>query len=73
MTVQAVQTTNFGSFVQHEVKLNCAYDMSIPEDQRFKLATPCGTMSMHIDNPVALEQFKPGSTFYLDFTPCPKA
>lgn len=51
------------------VHLVTQYDESIPEDQRFQKATPTGRMEMQIDNPAALEQFVPGKTFYLDFTP----
>ena len=51
------------------VKLTAQYDDSIPEDQRFQKATPSGHCEMQIDNPAALEQFVPGKTFYLDFTP----
>jgi hypothetical protein len=50
------------------VKLTCVYDPSIPEDRRFSQATPNGSMELHITNPAALEQFKTGKTFYVDFT-----
>ncbi len=49
------------------------YDTSIPEDQRFQKATPTGNIEMQIDNPVALEQFKLGGDYYVDFTPVPAA
>jgi len=47
------------------------YDNSIPEDRRFQKATPTGSIDMHIDNPAALEQFKLGSDYYVDFSPVP--
>lgn len=64
-TVRAVKmySNNFG-----EVELVALHDTSTPENQRFTKATPNGTLTMSIDNPPALEQFKPGKTFYVDFT-----
>lgn len=47
------------------------YDTSIPENQRFQKATPTGSIDIQIDNPAALEQFKLGSDYYVDFTPVP--
>lgn len=48
------------------------YDTSIPEDQRFQQATPYAEAKFKIDNPAAIEQFKPGESYYVDFTPVPK-
>lgn len=45
----------------------------IPENQRFHKATPSGTITMMVDNPTAAEVFQPGTEFYVDFTPVPKA
>ena len=47
------------------------YDHSIPEDQRFQKATPTGSIDMQIDNPSALEQFKLGGDYYVDFSAVP--
>lgn len=44
------------------------YDQSIPEDQRFSKATPSAEIKMTVDNPAALEQFKLGAFYYVDFT-----
>ena len=55
-----------------EVELTTIYDQSIPEDQRFHKATPSGKITMQIDNPAALDQFKLGTSFYADFTALPK-
>jgi hypothetical protein len=49
------------------------YDTSIPEDQRFSKATPSGRFEMQVDNPAAIEQFKLGQAYYVDFTPVPKS
>ena len=39
------------------------------ENARFTTATPWGKIELGIDNPVAIEQFKSGKTYYVDFTP----
>lgn len=39
------------------------------ENARFTKATPWGEIKMGIDNPAALEQFTPGKSYYVDFTP----
>lgn len=54
------------------LKFGAQYDTSIPEDQRFCKATPNATFEMQVDNPAALEQFKLGEFYYVDFTPAPK-
>lgn len=51
------------------IKLQPRYDESIPEDRRFEEATPSGNLDMHVSNPAAIEVFKLGKTFYLDFVP----
>lgn len=44
------------------------YDPDSPEDQRYSVATPSGRIEMVVDNPPAREFFKPGKTYYVDFT-----
>jgi hypothetical protein len=39
------------------------------ENARFTKATPWGKIKLGIDNPAALEQFVPGMSYYVDFTP----
>lgn len=56
------------NFTQTKVILTPQYDQLIPEDQRYSKATPCGEVWMQVDNPLALAQFTPGKTFYVDFT-----
>lgn len=51
------------------VTMEPRYDETIPEDQRFNEATPWGKLEMSINNPLALEQLKPGRAFYLDLVP----
>jgi hypothetical protein len=51
------------------IELMCVYDPTIPEDYRFCEATPNGQVKLYITNPAALDQFKIGKAFYLDFTP----
>jgi hypothetical protein len=52
---------------------SCAYDDTIPEDQRFQKATPSGSAEFVIDNPKASEQLVIGEYYYLDLHPVPKA
>jgi hypothetical protein len=42
------------------------------ENARFTTATPWGEIKLGINNPAALEQFKAGESYYVDFTPAPK-
>jgi hypothetical protein len=55
------------------LKFSSLYDTSIPEDQRFQKATPSASAEFLIDNPEALKQFTLGESYYVDFTPVPKA
>ena len=71
-TVTQITETKFGpgpAYPCHKsVILEPRYDQSIPEDVRFSVSTPSGKMEMRIDNPVALAQFIPGESFYVDFS-----
>lgn len=58
-----------GAETQKVVELAAHYDNTILEHQRFQQATPSGAISMQIDNPAALEQFKVGDYYYVDFAP----
>ncbi len=51
-----------------KVKLTAVHETDTPENERFTKASPNGSIEMSIDNPPALEQFKPGKFFYVDFT-----
>lgn len=51
------------------ITLEPRYDSTIPEDRRFCQATPWGRLEMSIDNPAAVEQFRIGQAFYVDFSP----
>lgn len=39
------------------------------ENKEFWKCTPAGEIRMHIDNPDAMKQFKPGMQFYVTFEP----
>ncbi len=41
------------------------------ENARFTKATPWGQIQLGIDNPDAIQQFKAGESYYVDFTPAP--
>lgn len=58
-----------GATPQKTLRFDTVYDQSIPEDQRFQKATPCGHCELQIDNPAALAQFELGADYYVDFTP----
>ena len=70
MTLQAVTEYPGGMKC---LKFYTQYDPSLPEDQRFSKATQSGSIEMHVDNPKALEQFKLGEAYYVDFSPAPAA
>ncbi len=55
------------------LKFYAEYDGTIPEDQRFQKATPNASAEFTVDNPAALDQFKLGGFYYVDFTPVPTA
>lgn len=73
MTVRAKfvcnAVTDFG--FSKEVKLTAVHDTSTPENERFNKATPSGTLTMAINNPDASVQFKPGMSYYVDFSAAP--
>lgn len=41
------------------------------ENESFWRYTPAGELSLHIDNPAALDQFEMGKEYYLDITEAP--
>lgn len=65
--LQAITNYHYGE--GKTLKFYASYDPSIPEDQRFAKATPCGSFEMTVDNPAALEQFEIGKQYYFDITP----
>lgn len=48
-------------------RFQAAYDETMPEDQRYAKYSPSGDLKIQVDNPAVV--FKPGSFYYLDFTP----
>lgn len=55
------------NYQQHKVVLTPQYDPDIPDDQKFAKSTPSGEITMMVDNPLALEEFKPARAFYVEF------
>lgn len=51
-----------------EVTMQPVYGDS-PENKEFFAATPSGQIQVLIKNDLASEQFKPGQTYYVTFTP----
>lgn len=67
-----------GSIENHDwggrvFKFDAEYDPSIPEDQRFALATPSGSMEIQVDNPEAIKELNLGRRFYLHLIPIDEA
>lgn len=54
-----------------EFTFSAEYDTSIPEEARFAKASPSGTLTIMVDNPVAIDALKMGQKYYLDFTEVP--
>lgn len=65
-----VTETAWGS---KKLRFDAQYAPDVPEDQRFQKATPSAHAEFCIDNPAALEQFKLGDVYYVDFSPAPKS
>ena len=53
---------------QESVKLIAVTDEA---NKSWAKYTPSGSIEMSIDNPAALDQFKVGDVFFVDFTPAP--
>lgn len=51
-----------------EITLMAVYGASA-EDRSFATSTPQGSMTFRLDNPALEHEFKPGQTYYIDFTP----
>lgn len=70
MNVRAKVTCE--SIKGNEVVFRTVYEPDASKDTenaRFTKATPWGEIRMGIDNPIALEQFKQGKSYYVDFIP----
>lgn len=73
MQLVCIEETQFSeTSTSRKLKFSARYDTSIPEDQRFQKATPCGLAEFVIDNPDALAQFKPGKSYYFDISEVPE-
>ena len=69
MTVRAKVTCE--SIEKNTVTFRTVYEPDAAKDTenaRFTTATPWGTIQLGIDNPVALQQFAAGKSYYVDFT-----
>ncbi len=55
---------------QQEIVLTPQYDpANVPEDQNFSKYTPCGEMKFTVTNPVVIDRFKVGTSYYIDLIP----
>ncbi|MDE2232549.1 MAG: hypothetical protein KGJ90_00255 [Patescibacteria group bacterium] len=67
MRLDALVPTAWGS---HQAMFSCTYDQSLADEGKsFQKATPTGSASFMIDNPLAIEQLMIGAYYYLDFSP----
>lgn len=57
----------------HETSTVVLSAVSGEENKTWSKWTPGGRLEMQINNPAALEQFKIGEFYFLDFTPVPRA
>ena len=62
--------TDNGGYKQ--LQLFAVADDGTPENERYHKYTPCGSISISIDNPAASEQFEVGKSYYVDFTLAPQ-
>lgn len=60
-------TTYSGTY--KTVTFTAVSDTTTEENKRFTKYTPSGTLTMSIDNPLAVEQFELGKYYYVDFNP----
>ena len=58
-----------GPVRSEDILMYTQYDENDPEDTKFSVATPSGSMEFQLSNPRLLGRFKPGFTFYVDLTP----
>ena len=71
MQIQSV-TLNMGGYTE-EIKMSAVYGGSTnDEDNSFAKTTPSGSITLGIANKELHGVYKPGDTFYVDFTPVPK-
>jgi len=71
-TVVSKQACNYGNnagtIEQVKVELTPVMDSG---NSTWSKWTPGGSIQLTITNPEAYEQFKPGETYFVDFTPAP--
>ena len=53
------------------IKMRTEYSDSVPDDLKYSLYTPSGSMEFRVNNPAIVGKFQPGDQVYLDITPVP--
>lgn len=53
--------------------LGAVVDDGTPENERYHTATPSGSLTLSVSNPSVRGFFKPGKSYYLDFTEAEQA
>lgn len=72
MQIRAV-TKNLGGWTE-TIEMSAVYGgNSNNEDNSFAKTTPSGAVKLEIANKELHEVYKPGDTFYVDFTPVPES
>lgn len=68
-----IQTVTLGGYSE-VVEMSAVYGGNTnDEDNSFAKTTPSGTIKLQIANKELHGVYKPGDTFYVDFTPVPKS
>ena len=70
MRVTAIAKTNYSEIVEFQAVYGGSTNA---EDNSFASATPSGSIKLQIDNKALHGVYQPDDTFYVDFTPIPKA
>lgn len=55
---------------QREYEFTAVYDDGTPENQRYALSTPVGSLKITVTNPAV--EFVPGRCYYLDISEVPE-
>lgn len=67
-TVASNYGSGAGTIEQNQVELTPVQD---PANSTWSKYTPGGSINLTISNPDAFNAFKPGETYFVDFTPAP--
>lgn len=74
MKVVTIESSEYGDLLKMEAvcKKEPYGEDGLDEDNTFARYTPIGQVTLTINNPALIGQFKPGQKFYIDFTEAPE-